>query len=64
MTRKSAGERKKAIVLPVVRLENTAYFIDLSLRHFRETMNPRNYVDFDSVKGERLWSRACAAGQA
>jgi len=46
------------MVLPVVRLGGMAYFVDLSLRQFRETMNPRNYVDFDSVKGEELCAQA------
>ena len=51
------GTRRRA-VLPVVRLEGTAYFIDLSQRQFRETMNQGDYVDFDSVKGKRLCEEA------
>lgn len=57
VARVNDGEAAKADrppVLPVVPLEGKAYFIDLSGRQFRETMNPRNYVDFDSVLGERL----------
>lgn len=40
--------------LPVVTLNGTAWFVDLRLRQFRETMNPHNYVDFDTVKGKRF----------
>jgi hypothetical protein len=45
-------------VLPVVRLAGNAYFVDLEYRHFKETMNPGNYVDFDSVKGQRFCQEA------
>ncbi len=41
-------------VLPTVRLGGRAYIIDLRLRLFRETMEPGNYVDFDSVKGQEM----------
>ena len=58
MTLKIAEGTRKPLVLPVVRLEGTPYFIDLAQRHFRETMNPTNYVDFDSVKGARLCRQA------
>jgi len=54
MTRRISEDTRKPVVLPVVRLGGVAYFVDLSLRQFRETMNPRNYVDFDSVKGQEL----------
>ena len=40
-------------VLPVAMLNGAAYFVDFWLRQFRETMNPGNYVDFDS--GTRSW---------
>ena len=45
-------------VLPVARLNEAAYFIDLRQRQFRETMNPGSYVDFDSVKGRKMCKRA------
>ncbi|MBN1346702.1 MAG: hypothetical protein JXQ73_28685 [Phycisphaerae bacterium] len=45
-------------MLPVVRLDGTAWFVDLRLRQFRETMNPHNYVDFDTVKGTRFCQQA------
>ena len=45
-------------VLPIVRLADTAYFVDLRLRQFRETMNPHNYVDFDSARGKAMCRRA------
>ena len=54
MTHKTADEPRQPVVLPVVRIEGTANFIDLTQRHFRETMNPRSHVDFDSVMGKRL----------
>ena len=44
--------------MPVIRLAGTAYFIDLSHRHFKETMNPGIRVDFDSVEGQRLCRQA------
>ena len=44
--------------LPVARLNGTAYFVDLRLRQFRETMNPGNYVDFDSVEGRKMCEQA------
>ena len=50
----SCGSR----VLPVARLNGSAYFIDLRLRQFRETMNPGSYVDFDSVKGREMCEQA------
>ena len=45
-------------VLPVARLDDAGYFIDLRLRQFRETMNPGSYVDFDSVKGREMCLQA------
>ena len=50
--------KKCSQVLPVVRLADTAYFVDLRLRQFRETMNPHNYVDFDSAKGKKMCREA------
>jgi hypothetical protein len=44
--------------LPVVMLDGTAWFVDLRLRQFRETTNPHNYVDFDTVKGQRFCQQA------
>ena len=41
-------------VLPTVRLNGRAYFIDPRLRQFRETMNPQKRIDFDSATRERL----------
>ena len=48
-------------VLPVARLNDAAYFIDLRLRQFRETMNPGSYVDFDSVEGRQMCRQAGVA---
>jgi hypothetical protein len=45
-------------VLPIVRLHGAAYFVDLEQRQFKETMNPGNYVDFDSVKGQQFCHEA------
>ena len=44
--------------MPTIRIEGTAYFIDLSGRQFREPMDPSSRVDFDSVKGERFCRKA------
>ena len=41
-------------VLPVVRIDATAYFADLRLRQFRETFNLHAHIDCDSVKGVLL----------
>lgn len=43
--------------LPAVRLNGTGYYIDISGRQFRETMNPAKRVDFDSALGENLCLR-------
>ena len=45
-------------VLPIARLVDSPYFIDLRLRQFRETMNPGSYVDFDSVEGRTKCRKA------
>ena len=52
-----AGEAGRSQVLPTV-LGSRAYFIDLGLRLFRETMEPGKYVDFDSVKGQEMCREA------
>ena len=41
-------------VLPTIRLNGKAYFVDLALRQFRETMDPGKRIDFDAVKGVEL----------
>ena len=38
-------------VLPIVRINGTAYYIDLVQRQFRDVMLPRDHISFDSVKG-------------
>ena len=38
-------------VLPIVRINGTAYYIDLAQRQFRDVMLPRNQIAFDSVRG-------------
>ena len=38
-------------VVPIVRINGTAYYIDLAQRQFRDVMMPRNYIAFDSVRG-------------
>ena len=58
MSTDRSGEKGGPRCLPVVRLDGTAWFIDLRLRQFRETMNPHNYVDFDTVKGRQLCRQA------
>ena len=58
MTDGKDRERRGTSVLPVVRLNGGAYFIDLGYRQFREVMNPGSYVDFDSVKGREMCERA------
>ena len=45
-------------VLPVVRLAGTTYFVDLEQRQFRETLNPKCYVDIDSADGKRMCRQA------
>ena len=42
--------------LPIVRMNGTAYMVDLGQRQFRDTFNLQGWIDFDSVKGERLRS--------
>jgi hypothetical protein len=49
-----AREGTSVRALPVVRLRGNAYFVDLEQRQFRETMNPRSFEDFDSVRGQRF----------
>ena len=51
-------QERRGQVLPTIVLGGKGYFIDLQARLFKETMNPRNYVDFDSVKGEELCAQA------
>ena len=43
--------------LPAVRVDGTAYVVDLGRRQFRDTFNVNGRIDFDSVEGQRL----CAA---
>ena len=45
-------------VLPTVRLQGTAYFVDLARRQFRDTMNIQQHIDFDSAKGVALCRQA------
>ena len=45
-------------VLPTIRLNGKAYFVDLALRQFRETMDPGRRIDFDAVKGVELCRQA------
>ena len=45
-------------VLPTISIGGKGYFVDLEARLFRETMNPGNYVDFDSVRGKELRRQA------
>ena len=52
------GKDKTPPVPPTIRLNGKAYIIDLSLRQFRETMNPGHRVDFDSVAGVELCRQA------
>ena len=44
--------------LPVLQVKSTGYYVDLGNRQFRETMNPENRVEFDSVNGEELCRQA------
>ena len=44
--------------LPTILLGGKGYFIDLEARLFRETMDPGQYIDFDSVKGSELREQA------
>jgi len=42
--------------LPIVRIDNVCWFVDVRLRQFRDVTNPHNYVDFDSDAGERMFA--------
>ncbi len=40
--------------LPILKLPETSYYIDLALKQFREVDNPMSYIDFDSSDGITL----------
>jgi len=54
MAGRTDGKTTVPAVLPVARIEGTAYLIDLESRFFREALYPGRYVDFDTVKGRTL----------
>ena len=45
-------------MLPVLRLAEASYYIDLQLGQFRDIEDPGNYIDFDSQDGRRMLQQA------
>jgi len=43
-----------AKVLPIVRIQDKEYFVDLRLGQFREVQNPYEYINFDTSEGKVL----------
>ena len=41
-------------LLPIVKLEDTEYLVDVDQREFREFKNPDNVVNMHSVKGRQI----------
>ena len=50
--------KNASLVLPIARLNDTGYYVDLRHRLFRDTMNPSRYIDFDSAEGRQLCRQA------
>jgi len=50
--------KNASLVLPIVRVNGTGYYVDLEHRLFRDTMNPSRYIDFDSAAGRHLSRQA------
>ena len=45
-------------MLPILRLSEASYFIDLQLGQFRDIEDPGNYTDFDSQDGRQMCQQA------
>ena len=51
------GKIQRPHQFPGVNVHDVNYFIDVRLNQFRQVDNPHNFIDFDTEKGQRMYSK-------